>query len=242
MPQSIMTPDGPVDFPDDWSDEQIEAELKRFYAPEGEKESRDNEHGLRPAGETDMDIAHGVLQGARNFGEGILSAPKQIDDFERAAIQFLKNWRPAPDSSNYWNERGADVLNKIGDVWEQTTPLPDESILLDDGEGHRMAAPTPEQADQIFSQQLGPDFQPQTGAGQFAEEALPYALGFGYLAPGKGSKALHLLKKYGPWAGGAVGAGGLFQGGGDLYGALKEFVVGPKLKPNPGLNALPPIR
>lgn len=257
----VNGPEGPIRFPDNMSDEEIEEVMRREYPPAEGRESSTvgpidtpgdpaRQTAFRSANEFDQDISQSIIQGLRDTGEYIEGGPKFIDDLERLAIKWLKTWRPDPGASNWFSEGAADIANKVGDFWEATTPLPEESTLLKVPEGSALTkftngvadipAPNFEEADWLYSQLFGPDYQPQTGAGEFARNAMPGALAFGALMPGRG--VLGPLVRHGKWPAGIAGGGALWQGGGDLYKTGKEFLLGPPMHSNPALAPAPPIR
>ena len=178
--QIVNGPEGPLRFPKSMSRDEMAAAIEYRYNPQ-----RVNVEG-KPGGILD-DVMHSIVQGGRNAGEHLIGLPGQIDDLERAGIDWLKRQRPG------------SPLQQTGEFLQAGR----DKMLAPQGQAELLnGVPAPNWDDMswLTTQATGQEpYQPQTTAGNVAmygtEYAIPGAVGLkGVIAGGKG------LYNFGKWA------------------------------------------
>lgn len=246
----VNGPDGPINFPDDMSRDDMDAAMKQRYpadqpAPGAGAAAKPAELGgipnvIEQPSDKNVDISKGAFQGLRDAGEYILGAGGEIDALERSAVEWLKNAgkndpNPLTKTLNRFGENYGAVADTFGGGPADALHIPNKqdisnAITMGTGAmGHEMAPYDPKTSEGKVMEQ----FMAGIGGGAMGGEMGADLAGAGF------GKLSGIAKKYLP----IVGAGGLGSQMGNIGQWGMEQLFGPAMKSNPATsNIMPPVR
>lgn len=178
----VQGPDGrEIEFPDGTPEDVINDVMEQEYNPaESNVAGKEGQSGAGGPSGLGQDIAGGIVQGARNFGEHLLGLPGQIDMLERKAIDWLKAQKPGgyAQQAGQFLQAGRDMMG-----------VPEDGAELLPG----VPAPNWDDMQWLTTQATGIEpFVPQTTAGQAAMYGTELAI--------PGAAGLKGITSFGKWA------------------------------------------